>query len=147
MNIKTIIILPLIILIIGFISCQRFFSLNNNHPDNDTIYDHVWNLESVKNINGDLMLIPDSAWEFSVEFDLDGSLYVISACNTGEGIFSIKTGDSLDIEIGCTEMACNANYQGYCDDLNHATRFDLSNDQLSIYFTNRSGNQRVLIHE
>ncbi|MBN2102793.1 META domain-containing protein [bacterium] len=147
MNIKALLLVTAVIMITGQMGCQRFFSVNNDHHGPDTIYHRVWNLESIKNEDGDTLFISDGNSEHSIKFSVDGSLSAVAACNTGEGNFWIQPGDSIHIQLACTEIACNTGYPGYCDDLNHATRFDLSDNTLSIYFTNRNKEKLVLIHK
>jgi len=137
-----------LILVLLFISCETDktpVSLKDV-SFNENIFNKQWKLVAVKSIDGNIVSVPGPSRTYSVLFDKKGKVKGIEACNNCYGPYELIGDNKISIHMSCTEIACAVPSLGYGDALSHTTRYEIKSESLYIFFTNRGGEEQILVH-
>jgi heat shock protein HslJ len=100
----------------------------------------TWKLETIELASGDIQAPEGQDLTLHFEREAQGELPAGAQadCNECGGLYSISRGNSIDIELSCTEMACTPASLGsrFSRALNSATTFDLEGRKLRLSFSN-----------
>lgn len=135
----------LMLLFLG--GCGSSEALNPENGKLAPFTEVVWELEEITSIYGGIDIQPLPPWKYTVEFRSEGHLIAQDACNRCEGTYEIDISGSISISASCTEMACTPWPNiAYSEALNQATRYEMREDHLRIYFRDREGQEWIMIH-
>ena len=133
-------LLIVMIIIIGFVvgvftGCKKV-----HHQINSPLTGVKWILKSIKNPIGNMVSIEKP---FSLLFHDNGEFYATVDCNLCSGTYTLNGNNSISFldQIICTEVYCGPDSKDgvFHKALNSASAYEISSNQLVIYFNSNSG--------